>query len=481
MKKMSLFVLLLLIPFAASAYEFCSSGERGAGLEIISFNDTLRGNANEWIWDWEESIEIDVEVQNNLAQDGDFTAELIFIDSDESEVYVAVNNGDLSESVSLESNETETLSFNFNVERGVIENVYDFYIKFYKDADQAEECEETSREITIGSLIFCENGQVDESDLKIKSVSDNNKDNDNDWDWSIGDDIELEVTVDNKDYGDMHFDVELVFVDDNGDEISFAATSGDLSQNVEIKEDTSEDITFNFTVGDEVNSETYGFYVVATSDEDSDICTSVRAYGSNIIEVKVGGDYGIIVSSVSGLSTVDAGSTENYSVIIKNLGTSMEGRVLAVAYNSNLGVREEYLISNLAAGVSKTVVFEIDFPENSAGTSERIAFFADYDYDENRDYYLSASSDGGFDKSYLVAINNIPSIELINTTTEDFNLSINSTRSSGSGLFSSSGKSLFWIIWIVAVVLVVIFIVFYFLMRKKSSNNYYPSINSAKY
>jgi hypothetical protein len=485
MKKVALLLVLMLIPFAASAYEFCSSGEDGIGLEIISVEDTLKDNSDAWIWDWNDDVEIDIEVKNNLNQEGDFTVELIFIDNNDNEVYVAVDNGDLERSLTLGSDENETISFNFKVEYGVVENAYDIYIKFYEDGKQDSECEEDSQEVTIGSMIFCENGKSDESDLEIKGVSDNNKDNDNDWDWSVGDDIQIEVEVDNKDYDDMYFNVELVFVDEGGAEVSFATSSGNLAQSVEIERGSSEDVVFNFTVDNEVDSETYGFYVVAISDENSDICTSVRAYGGSVIEVKVSGDYGILVSSVNGSNSVDAGSTENYSVVVRNLGTSKEDRILAVAYNFNLGVREEYVISDLAAGASKTVVFEIDFPIGSAGTSERIAFFADYNYDEDKDYYLNSSSDGGFDKNYLVAIGAVPTIQLINNSSDDFNVSsdsVGSNESGADGLSGSEDKFPFWIFFtIVFIIVVILVVVIYLFMKRKASSNYYPSVNSARY
>jgi hypothetical protein len=487
MKKIVWVMVLLLIPFVTSAYDFCEDGEAGSGINIISVEDALKDNSDEWIWDWGDDVQIDVEIENNLGNEADFVAELIFLDNDEDEVYIAVNNGDLERTITLEDNETEIVSFSFEVDYGIFENVYDYYIKVYDDSNESGQCQEFSGEVTIGSMIFCENGIVDDSDLKITSVEDVNVDNDNDWVWSAGDKVGIEVIVDNRNYDDMNFDVELIFVDADGDEFIIADSASDLKRSLEIEGGTSEEFVFNFTVDNEVGSEIYGFYVVVISDENEDICTSARAFGNEIIEIKIIGDYGVIVSSVNGSSVVNAGETHDYSVAVKNMGASKEDRVSVVAYNANLGIAERKLITNLGAQDSKAVIFNFTFPLSSADTSERISFFVEYDYDENKDYYLSSSSDEGFDKTYLVNIGSFAA-GVVTNDTEVQNVTIDTTDSNNTeenklSIFDSELSGL-WIYLVVLFLIVIIAIFAYFFFKSRSgatTTTYYPSIQSSQY
>ncbi|HDL02385.1 MAG TPA: hypothetical protein ENH20_00960, partial [Candidatus Pacearchaeota archaeon] len=82
MKKVILFLTLLLIT-QASAFEFCDEGIQGeSNLRLISVDDMLKDNSKEWTWESLAEIEIEARVENNEDEDTTYILEATFRDSD---------------------------------------------------------------------------------------------------------------------------------------------------------------------------------------------------------------------------------------------------------------------------------------------------------------------------------------------------------------------------------------------------------------
>jgi len=128
---------------AYSVYEdfFCDYGDvNDTKVEITSIDDTSSGD--EWEWKPLDEVTIDVEVENNLAEDEDFVVELAIYDTQEHSYVDIDDENALEQYVSIDEGKSEEVTFDFKVpiEMDDSDGRYVIYVKAYVDGDEDKYC-----------------------------------------------------------------------------------------------------------------------------------------------------------------------------------------------------------------------------------------------------------------------------------------------------------------------------------------------------
>jgi len=405
MKKGVLLILLLIVTAAqVSAYEFCDNGIVGEdNLRIISVDDMMKDNNQEWRWEALQNIELEIRVENREDEAQDYTVEAIFIENDNKENIVE-DSDNLETDITLSSNERQSISLEFQIEEDADVGDYELYIKFYKSGDEDEKCTENSEEqITIEKVELCEDGNVDSDDLEITKITDNEDENDEEWNWAPGNEIEILVDVSNKEYTERDFIVELIMLNEDNNEVKF--TQSGTEENINLDEDESDTVEFNFELSSDISEGNYNLYAKIYDEENENICTMLKAEEiSNYKQIKIEKEENnVIVSSVAGPEEIQANSMIQYTAKITNLGSEEEEKVLIILYNNALGLRETIVVENLESGQERDAVFSFTLPENSTLGQHKILFATEFEYDNKKDLYRE-SSDSSDDIKYIINV-----------------------------------------------------------------------------
>jgi hypothetical protein len=422
MKRGALILTLFLILFSqASAFEFCEDGNQGGKyLRLISVDDMLKENPKEWKWESSQKIEIEARVENRGSVTGTYILEATFRDN-EGEIKIIENEDDLKESFSLSAGERKSISLNFQIKESASKGEYNLYIKFYKENSEDEECIENSEEqIKIEKIELCEYDEVDKENLEIESIMDNGGDNENEWEWTPSNKIEISVELNNQKYSERNFAVELIMLDEENNEISFAKNSEDIEKNISIGENESKNINFIFTLQSDIGEGDYKLYTKVYDENNESICTTLKAQSTSnpaIITIEKS-KKSVAVTEVIGPEETISGSKISYNVTITNLGSSDEERVSVVAYNNKLNIKEKVVVKNLNSGETENTILTITIPTNSSLARYPILFSTEYEYDEKIDYFRSSSKENEEIKYYLEIIKGEPEIIEENETIE---------------------------------------------------------------
>lgn len=416
---------IILLSTQALAFEFCDDGTAGENnIRLISVNDMLKENSKEWIWQSYQKIELEARVENKNDEEGTYILEAVFKD-EEKTVRIATDSSDLEKEFSLSGNERKSISLEFEVEEDLDADSHELYIKFYKKNNEDEECVENSEiEIEIEKIEICDTDEVDSDELELTKIYDEIGDNENKWEWAPGDNIEISLFIENKDYSEREFTVELIFLDENNEEVLLADDSDDIIKETNLDEDEKEDLNFEFKLKSEIEVGKYTLYAKAYDSEDSDICTSLKAEEkSNPITIQVKKPKRkVIVTGVEGPENAAASSSVQYTATITNLGAKTEEKVLAIAYNYQLGIRETVTLNNLESGGEETATFNLEIPENASLSRHAILFSTEYEYNEKQDHYKSSSREDDDIKHYLTVSEKIEE-PIIEETLEETNTS----------------------------------------------------------
>ena len=410
MKKSGVFVLtvfvIVMIAVQVSAFEFCDDGVVGEkDLRLISVDDMLKENVKEWIWEPNQNIEIEIRVENREDESRDYVVEAVLVEND-NDVDTAMNNDNLKEEFSLGGNERKTISINFEVDEDLDEGEYILFVKFHEKGGEKERCVENSEEIVkIKELKICPDGNVDEDDLEIKSISDRNEDNDEDWVWAPGDDLAVSVEFENKDYSERDFIVELVMVDEEGNEVEFADSPGNIVEDIFLEEGENDDILFEFTLNSLLTGDDYSLYARFYDSDDEDICTSLKAENKdNSVSIEIAKeDHNVVVTKVEGPTEVETVSEANYKVKIVNLGKEDEKKARVVLYSRDLNITKIAEIEDLESGEEAEIDFSFIVNEKINLSTAKMTFSTDFDYNSNSDVYKKESDDND-NVNYFVTV-----------------------------------------------------------------------------
>lgn len=482
MKTVTLLLAAIFLLAQASAFEFCDDGTVGENdIRLISIDDMLKENTKEWTWESLQQIEIETRVENRNDEDATYIIEAIFKDG-ENTIRIAQDSDDLEKEFDLSANERKSISLEFEVEEDLEKNTYDVYIKFYKKSDEDKECVENSEEeLKIEKVEICEGDRVDDDELEITDISDRTEDNENEWEWAPGDNIEISLDLKNKDYSKRDFTIDLVFLDENNEEVFLADNSDDTTEETNLDEDESDDIKFNFKLKSDINEEKYSLYARAYDSDDDDICTSLKAEDKSspkLIEIKKA-ERKVIVTNVEGPNDLTTSTQAQYTATLTNLGSEDEESVLAVIYNRQLNIIEKLEIENLDSGEEVTVNFNVIIPDNASLSRHAILFSTEYEYRESQDYYKSSSDEDDDIKHYITItqgeepeINETPEINENETIVEESSETIveipteNETKIPTTimtgNVIGTPTKSPSWIILLGLIVLAIIGIILFF-------------------
>jgi hypothetical protein len=228
---------------------------------------------------------------------------------------------------------------------------------------------------------YCEEGEMG-SDVDIISVEDETSGNGN-FDWELLEDVELEIEVANNGDDDEDVTVQILIYDtSSGDELY------EDEQTALIDEDDEETFTFNFVLPADT-PDNARLYVKAFYDGDEDEqCTN--HWGSSKFEpisIEDREEFDIGLTDIELESTMLCGSTENVKVEVHNIGEEDQDRVLVSIFNSELGIDEEILVSNLDSGDSDEIDFQISIPQGADEKLYQLEFEARHDYNRRNDNY----------------------------------------------------------------------------------------------
>lgn len=402
--EISLLLTIIILSGQALAFEFCDEGTVGENdIRLISVNDMLKENQKEWIWEPSQKIEIESRVENKGDKEETFILEAIFKDKDET-IKIAKDSDDLKKEFSLSAGERKSVSLLFQTNEDIEIGNYDVYIKFYKKNNEDEQCvENNEEEVKIQIIELCENGKVDEDNLEIEKINDEKEDNEKEWQWAPGNEIRISLELSNKDYSSKNFIVELVFLDENKEEVFLADNTKDTQKEKTLDEGESDELSFNFNLRPDIEEAKYTLYAKAYDEDNEDICTSLKAESKSdpiYIEIEKE-ERKVIVTNIEGPKEAKTSSSIEYTVELTNLGSEDEESVLAVIYNYQLGITEKREIKNLESGETKSTTFQIQIPNNASISKYAILFSTEYEYNERQDYYKSSSDEKDDIKKFL--------------------------------------------------------------------------------
>jgi len=249
---------------------------------------------------------------------------------------------------------------------------------------------------------FCDAGIIGTSNMSvtIDDISNRGDSDDSEDDvWVLGDEIEVEIDVDNlMDNDDLRdIVVELGFFDPDGknvaDDLDFE--SGDEKIDLgRINEDDTETATFKFRVPPDFDAGDYRLVVKAYDDVDEDeLCVEEEESGG--IDVRFEGDVErfIIVDDIM-LDNTDliCGEVLSGDFTVFNIGDEIQERVRIILQNKQLGIDEEFEITNdFDEGEDENFQFSFELPTNIKPDRYSLQFYTEYEY--NNGIYETRSQD----------------------------------------------------------------------------------------
>jgi uncharacterized membrane protein len=478
MEKKSLIVLifltLILLSNQIKAFDFCENGTVGADkIEINDVSDNEKDNTAQWKWHAQDNIEIEVKVANNEDTEKDYVVELTFTDEDGEEIELTGEY--LKQDVTIDSEDKETVTFEFELNEDLAAGEYKLQIKAYEDNRETKICVEQTKTIDIVVIEVCDE-RINESKLEITSITDKNLDNSVDWEWKPQDDIKLEINVENKDYDEESYILELILV--NADDEQEYPTETRIKKEITLEEDEEEKVTIEFQIKSNIEEGNYWFYVKVYQEDDEDICTSLRAEKtSNVKKIKIEkSDHSIKITKAQGPTNLTIGDEITYIVTVANLGNKDEPKVKVMLYNYLLGVNVAKEIEDLKSGEEENVTLSFTLSENASDTTKKITFQTEYDYDETKDYYQSTSQDSedlifyinlpSNPQSNVIRENKTNTTEVIKNTTNITNKTP-VTISNKTAIKSSSYKIIYYILILIVLIIIAVVVIAIFQHKKK--------------
>ena len=254
---------------------------------------------------------------------------------------------------------------------------------------------------------FCDFGGVG-NNLTIEDIDWDNLGNGDDNDWELLDEIKLEIEVENHNNDD---DVDVVVVlglfDSNGndvaDDLLFLSNSeGDNEESeFNIDEDEKATTTFRFRVPADFDEGDYRLALKAYSDDfgESLQCTDSvsnndlnQAFYQDItIDRITEDDRMVVVDDIQINSQATCGDLVTGQFTVFNIGDEDQDRVKILMRNSELGLDQEFEITNLDIGDSETIQFSFEIPSTAENGNTIISFDTIYDYN-NGDYREESES-----------------------------------------------------------------------------------------
>ena len=312
---------------------------------------------------------------------------------------------------------------------------------------------------------FCED-IISEDYLEITEITDPSQTNEATWEWNPAESINIRVEARNKNLTTRTFSVELYFLDDDLVEKNITTTGIRPRQTISIERAQTGTLNFSFQLN-EPKQNTYFLYAKLFDPDNDTICTSLKATStSEETTIKIKEEEKIIaVRNIEGPTNVTAGSYIEYITEIINLGNIKEDRILIVAYNADLGIREEREIIDLEVEESKTVKFNFTIPVNTTKPQEDILFWTEYDYNnETGHYYQSSEKTKAF--PITISASNIPEIQINNTQNQTTQINESENQIPVTEI-QETKTTYFWPILITTLIIIIIIAATFFFLKYK--------------
>lgn len=257
-------------------------------------------------------------------------------------------------------------------------------------ANASNSNEKITRDVSIKfAKTYCDDGAIG-NNLEITRVSDEQLDNEDEWEWSPRDNIEIEVRVKNNHDDEIDAVVEYGLYDFRNDDFIL-----EEEEDITIDDRDSEDVILNFKVPvKDLDEDNYRFYVkVYDDDEGQDTQCADSFNGNTFRTVDIERERNdVIIENIEIPETVSCGQTAIINMEVFNLGERDEDKVKVTISNTELGLKQEFVVNNLDKGESKDVNFNFLIPQNTKEGNYAIKTTLDFDYDDNDDEYDQTES-----------------------------------------------------------------------------------------
>ena len=232
------------------------------------------------------------------------------------------------------------------------------------------------------------------NELRIYNITDLLVENDVKWDWNNQLNVGVNVHIENKNFSNENFVLELIFINKSGDAVDFSKNPDDLIKSIHLKQNISEDIAFDFSLSESIHLGSYELYAKLYSDSET-ACTYLRAESwVNLTKVIIDRlDHDVLLKKVIGpKDDVVNGTNVSFLIHVFNFGKFDEPKVKLRAYNSNLGLNKEFIIENLSVFETRKVHFWFPAFVDKLNETRKITFSTEFNYDEDKSYYKKESN-----------------------------------------------------------------------------------------
>ncbi len=241
---------------------------------------------------------------------------------------------------------------------------------------------------------FCISGE--KGDLEISYFTIDNMGIGDDEEWNLLDEIEIEVEVENTNRDNYIKDVivEMMILDWNGEDVTSYFELNDEEIDLgRIKDREYETAVFRIPeLPADLEEGYYKIYVKAYSEdegEESQCVSSSNDFNEkNYQEIEVIREDDPAVIVRSDLIRMDVLCGEKNVVVsfdVYNLGSDDERRVLVILENTELGIYEKQVISNLRSGKKKEITFVFDLSDYLPKDIYDLSVKTYFDYDDDED------------------------------------------------------------------------------------------------
>ncbi|VVB80668.1 Uncharacterised protein [uncultured archaeon] len=236
----------------------------------------------------------------------------------------------------------------------------------------------------ITSSNFCKSGNQG-NNLSITDFSINNKGEGDDNDWYLMDQVNIDVEVtNNMDKRANNVEAEIGIFSGGEDVTSDFSFEDKRISLGSIGSDNSKTATFTIkSLPVDLNEGSYTIRVKTyISGNENTVCDST----SDSTDVTNPFGEGVIVANEVVGTTVEASAgnvLDQISMDAVNLGSSKEEEVLVNIYNKELGINQNYHLSNLRAGSSELIYFPaIDIPATAISKTYKVDVTTYYNYND---------------------------------------------------------------------------------------------------
>lgn len=216
-----------------------------------------------------------------------------------------------------------------------------------------------------------------------------------DKEWLPFDEIEVEVSVDNRGNDDVdNIEIEWGLYDEEQEEWVIDV---DNEKDFDLKDGDDETITFTFKIDNKMDIDLedlddgthYTLYVRATGEVDNDDNDDTCSDDQESIELVYERDF-VILTNIDVSSPVSCGSNLEISADVWNIGTRDQDNVQVKVFNNKLGIDEMIDVGDINSFSDEKLSLSIEIPEDAEEDTYVLSFEV---YDEDDDLYVNDYDD----------------------------------------------------------------------------------------